>query len=132
MVSILFFTVFSCGSFKEKDPTIENLTGKVWVLTNIGGLSASKGVKTTLEFSEDNQISGNAGCNQYFGSFELNEVSFTVSGIGSTRRMCPENVMTQEQNYIITLEGANSIKMFGGNLVVYSDEVFQKLKFTPQ
>ena len=132
LISFLALSVFSCGSFKEKTPTVDNLVGKTWVLTNIGSLSTSRDVQTTLEFSEDNQLSGSGGCNRYFGSYELNEGSFSVSGIGSTRKMCPENAMTQEQNYILTLEGANAIKMFGDNLVIYSGEVFQKLKFSPQ
>ena len=130
--SFLLLAVLSCGFFEEKDPTVEYLTGKVWVLRNIGSLPAVKGFKTTIAFSEDNQISGNAGCNQYFGSYELSEESFNVSGIGSTKKMCPENIMTQEDNFLITLEGANSVKLFGDNLVIYSDEVFQKLKFSPQ
>ena len=132
LFSILLFSVFSCGSFKEKTPTMDDLIGGTWVLTNIGSLSTSKDVQTTITFGEDNQISGSTGCNRYFGSFELNEGSFSVSGIGSTRKMCPEKAMTQEQNFILTLEGANSIKMFGDNLVIYSDEIFQKLKFSPQ
>ena len=130
--SFLIATIFSCGSFTEKTPTVDDLAGKTWVLTNIGNLSASKEVKTTIQFSEDNQVSGNAGCNSYFGSYELVDGSFTVSAIGSTKKMCPENVMSQEDNFIVTLDGANSIKMFGDNLVIYSDEVYQKLKFRSQ
>lgn len=132
LFSFLICTIFSCGYFKEKEPSIEYLAGKVWVLTSIGNIPVTRDAKTTIAFSENNQISGNAGCNQYFGTFDLSEGSFSVSGIGSTRKMCPENVMTQEQNYLITLEGANSIKLFGDNLVINSDEVFQKLKFTSQ
>ena len=78
--------VFSCGSFTEKTPSVDDLAGKTWVLTNIGNLSVSKDVTTTIEFSEDNQISGNAGCNSYFGSYELVDGSFTVSAIGSTKK----------------------------------------------
>jgi len=132
LISALIAAVFSCGSFREKDPTVEHLSGKIWVLKNIGNLPADRDVQTTLSFNEDNQISGNAGCNQYFGTYEMSEGSFTVSGIGSTKKMCPENVMTQEDNFIFTLEGANSLKMFGENLVIYSDEAYQKLKFSPQ
>ncbi|MGI9533706.1 MAG: META domain-containing protein [Thermodesulfobacteriota bacterium] len=130
LFSVLILSVFSCSSFTEKTPTVDDISGKTWVLTYIGSLVASKEVKTTIEFSQDNQISGNAGCNSYFGSYELVDGSFTVSAIGSTKKMCPENIMTQEDNFLITLDGAISAKMFGDNLVIYSDEIFQKLKFT--
>ena len=132
LVSVLIFTVFSCGSFKEKTPTMDDISGKIWVLTNIGNTPTAKGVQTTLTFSSDNQFSGNAGCNQYFGTFELNDGEFSVSDIGSTRKICPDDAQDQEDNYLITLGSAHSMKMFGGNLVIYSNEIFQKLKFTQQ
>ena len=41
--------------------------------------------------------------------------------------------MDQEANYIITLEGAESIQIFGDNLVIKSgDAILNKLKFTKQ
>ena len=130
--SALFITLFSCDSFTQKDPSVEYLTGKIWVLTNIGNIRSDTTVQTTLSFNEDNQISGSAGCNQYFGSYELKEGSFTVTGIGATKKMCAENVMTQEDNFLTTLDAANSMKLFGSNLVIYSDEVIDKLKFKQQ
>ena len=76
MIRVIFFsalliTFFSCDSFTEKDPSIDYLTGKIWVLTNIGNTPTDAKVNTTLAFNENNQISGSAGCNQYFGSYEL-------------------------------------------------------------
>ncbi|HNX18443.1 MAG TPA: META domain-containing protein, partial [Methanoregula sp.] len=38
----------------------------------------------TLEFGEDNKISGSAGCNHYFASYEMNNNKITIGQAGST------------------------------------------------
>lgn len=120
----------SCGTFKGKDPEIGDLMGKTWILTNIGSLSVQRGIEVTLIFSSESELSGFAGCNEYSSDYNLNGGSFTVSGISTSSDSCAERVMDQEANFIITLEGAESIRLHGSNLVIHSNEIFQKLKFT--
>jgi putative lipoprotein len=107
--------------------------GSAVVATNVGGVPAQKGVNVTLEFDSENTLSGYTGCNSFDSDYRLSGENFTVSGITSSSDSCAENVMDQESNFIITLEGAESIKLYGDNLVINSnDAIFNKLKFTKQ
>ena len=129
----LFISLVSCDSYKGKNATEEDLVGSTWSLSNIGSLSAQRGVEVTLEFDSDNTFSGYSGCNNYELGYSLIGENFSVSGITASTDSCAESVMNQEVNYIITLEGAESIKLYGDNLVIKSnDTIFNKLKFTKQ
>lgn len=43
---------------------------------------------------------GNAGCNHWFGSYELDGQQIRFSNLGSTRKLCAEEIMEQEQQFL--------------------------------
>lgn len=43
---------------------------------------------------------GNAGCNHWFGSYEQNGKQIRFSNLGSTRKMCAEEIMEQEHDFL--------------------------------
>lgn len=43
---------------------------------------------------------GNAGCNHWFGSYELDGQRLRFSNLGSTRKMCAEEIMEQEHQFL--------------------------------
>ena len=53
----------------------------------------------SLTFSEDRAY-GNAGCNHWFASYQLDGQKLRFSEIGSTRKMCAEHIMKQEQHFL--------------------------------
>jgi len=53
----------------------------------------------SLTFSED-RVYGNAGCNHWFASYQLDNQKIRFSEIGSTRKMCAEHIMKQEQHFL--------------------------------
>ena len=53
----------------------------------------------SLTFSEDRAY-GNAGCNHWFASYQLDGQTLRFSEIGSTRKMCAEHIMQQEQHFL--------------------------------
>lgn len=53
----------------------------------------------SLTFSEDRAY-GNAGCNHWFASYQLDGDKLRFGQIGSTRKMCAEHVMKQEQHFL--------------------------------
>jgi heat shock protein HslJ len=53
----------------------------------------------SLTFSEDRAY-GNAGCNHWFASYQLDGQKLRFSDIGSTRKMCAEHIMKQEQHFL--------------------------------
>lgn len=53
----------------------------------------------SLTFSHDRAY-GNSGCNHWFASYELDGQKIRFSQIGSTRKMCAEHLMKQEQHFL--------------------------------
>ena len=43
---------------------------------------------------------GNAGCNHWFASYRLEGENLRFENIGSTRKMCAEPIMRQEQRFL--------------------------------
>ncbi len=53
----------------------------------------------SLTFSEDRAY-GNAGCNHWFASYQIEHQKLRFSEIGSTRKICAEHIMKQEQRFL--------------------------------
>jgi uncharacterized lipoprotein YbaY len=98
-----------------------DLEDAVWVLESYGERGDLKAVldatEITAEFkSEDGQVGGSAGCNRYFGDYELDGGSLSVGLLASTAMACPEAIMEQEQAYIEALQAAESYRVEGDEL----------------
>lgn len=85
------------------------LTGK-WKLTELMGkpvpeaASPRQQIQMTFDF-EAMRVSGSAGCNQYFGTFEIpGNGRIRFSKIGATMMACPEPAMAAEQEFLQMLE----------------------------
>ena len=94
-----------------------DLEGNTWTLTSfIEGEDVQLPlVNTTITACfEDGNITGNSGCNNYFGDYTVNGNEINMSNVlGSTRMTCePEEKMQQEYQYL---------EMFG-NVTTYTIE----------
>jgi len=79
-----------------------------------------EGTTITATFdSEKRQVSGSAGCNTYFGDYEIDD-GLTVSMLANTEMYCmdPEGVMDQEKEYLDTLQQAKSYKVGADRLEI--------------
>lgn len=93
----------------ELQPT--PLTGTLWELAvyNNGKqalVSALRDTAITLQLGDDGTYSGDAGCNRYTGTFELDGDTLNLGPAASTRRACPapDGIMEQESLYLQALE----------------------------
>ncbi|MFC1980180.1 YbaY family lipoprotein [Chloroflexota bacterium] len=110
----------------EKVGSQETLTieDKVWMLESYGeGGNLEpliEDTEITIEFKgSEGQFSGSAGCNNYFGGYEINKNELTINPpIGSTIMACPEPIMNQEQEYFKLLETTETFKMDNGKLTI--------------
>ena len=82
------------------------------------------GSDITVEFQEDAQVSGNAGCNDFFGPFETSDGSITIGALGSTMRACstPSGVMQQETEFLAALQSAATYTVEGNFLEMRTAE----------
>lgn len=97
-----------------------------WVLESYGAHGNLKAViadtEITTEFvSDEETVKGSAGCNSYFGSYELKGSQLSIPGpIGVTEMYCmePKGVMDQEQEYLAVLQLAESCEINGDELQI--------------
>lgn len=76
------------------------------------------------------RVAGFAGCNQYFGSYELKEYSrINIEKIGSTMMACPEAEMMLEQEFMKVLELADNYEIRGNMLILYKARTAPLAKF---
>lgn len=103
-IAIAAFSLYSCGPTQNTN-TMENqsttsndaITESFWKLETLEGKSISampdneKEVGFTLN-EEENRITGFAGCNNFFGTYNLKDgdrISF--SSLGATKMACPDS-----------------------------------------
>jgi heat shock protein HslJ len=74
------------------------------VLVTLGGQPPLAGTAPSAEFTED-QISGSAGCNTYFGTYAVSGSEITIGDVANTEMWCmePEGVMDQEAAFLKAL-----------------------------
>ena len=117
IASVLMAMVMTVGSATELPASNFSLEGNTWTLTSFmeGDDVQSPIQNTTLTaYFEDGNISGNAGCNNYFGGYTVDGNEINISkALGSTMMYCePEEVMQQEAQYLEML----------GNVTTYAIE----------
>jgi len=111
---------------KGKGPDKAQLEDKTWVLESYGEPGNLKDVLQDTEItatfdSDEGQVTGSAGCNHYFGAYEAGKEDLSIPGpIGATEMYCaePEGVMNQEQEYLATLQLAESYEIDGDELII--------------
>jgi len=113
------------------------LTGETWILTAYFDQQPISEHQPSLKF-EGEQVSGNTGCNQYGGSYQINGDELSFDGIYSTEMAClaPEGLMEQERTYLELLSSATSFTLVDGvlTILVGTDPIliFETQQVTPE
>ena len=111
------------------------LSGTAWTLTgyvhNGTPVQALTAPKVTLNFGNDSRITGTAGCNHYFASYEVKGAAITIGPAGSTVMYCSDpGVMDQESAYLTLLGQAATIVADGDRLTLADTKGITILTFT--
>jgi putative lipoprotein len=77
-----------------------------WLAEAIGGEGITPGVQSTLRVDSDGRASGSAACNRFTGSATITGTEVSFGPLATTRRMCPPDVMDQEDRYLSALAAA--------------------------
>lgn len=93
----------------------QDLAGSSWEATAFNnGSQAVIGVleatTLTLDFDKDGNLSGNAGCNNFTGTYQLDGDQITIGPLANTMMMCedPQGVMDQEAQFLAALQSAGT------------------------
>ena len=85
----LVSAVFAMCTPKKDIPVESNwAVDKLYVEGN--EISVPEGHNPYLAFLKDSKISGETGCNRFFGDFSVKGKELGFTNVGSTRMMCPE------------------------------------------
>ena len=116
----------------EVDATLENT---IWIFNGLGSGSGDTGaVSSPISGTEANmqlvegQIAGSAGCNNFNGSYTLENESVTLSPLASTRMACEDAISQQEFAILNGLMAATSWEIEGDNLTVTFPDGFLLFK----
>ena len=106
------------------------LEDTIWVLESYGDPENLNAVledtEITINFiSAEVKMEGSAGCNSYFGGYEVEGNQLSIPGpIGATEMYCmePEGIMEQEQEYLAILQDAESYEIEDDQLQIVSGD----------
>lgn len=102
----------------ERDPMAEQVYDRNWIVSQVQGAPAAPGVTSTLMIAEDGKVSGNAGCNGFFGSAIIDNDAISFGNLGSTRMACPEPAMGQEDRMLKALDSTRGYRLEEQDLVL--------------
>lgn len=107
LLPLLLCLAFGCASRPAADPAAE-LLGTSWLAEDIDGRGVLDFAQTTLQLETGERVSGNGGCNRYFGEAELDGPALRFGPLGATRMACPQAVMDQEQRFFAALDATRA------------------------
>ena len=128
----LFALLAACGIASPGAPgSGAALLDSAWELTAIDGRPIASDPAPTLAIDAEGRVSGDAGCNRYFGSVELEDGAARFSGLGATRRACADAArMAEETRFLEALGSIAAYRMAGsGRLVLLSADGRPRLAF---
>ena len=120
--TLLVFQPATTGSLEPAqgiDPS-QHLPGTSWELISYSdGTSMVSGNDVhvvTLEFTDDANLAGFSGVNQYFAGYTLSGNSISVGSVGSTKMAGPEPRMALEQAYLDILGKVTTVRLYAARL----------------
>jgi heat shock protein HslJ len=130
LMGTIILSLAACGGAGSAggDP----LDGTSWDLMAYRKSKPIPGATITATF-EDGQVRGSAGCNSYFGSYQVDGDVINVGQLGMTEMAClePEGVMDQELMYLDFLGDARTFRFSDGQLQIFRPDG-EALTFVPQ
>ena len=118
--AVLAVTAATAVATSSQVSAASPLTGKIWVLSSLGGKAPLKDTELTSEFTAKRRVSGSAGCNRYTGTYKVSGSTIRIVPLATTRKACAEPIERQETAFLKALSGARSFAISGGTLTLKS------------
>jgi heat shock protein HslJ len=114
------------GANSEDDAV--NLEGTSWTLTQISGIDLLDGSNAYFIF-EEGQVQGNASCNQFSGSYEMDGSQLTFGPMMSTMMAC--EFLDQETTFLGAFGQPLAFRVDGEQLILSGEDGTDLLVFNP-
>ena len=102
-----------------------DLAGSEWRPNFMSESDLPEGNHIFVQFKPGGEISGNGGCNRFFGGYTISGNTIKIGPIASTRKGCP-GILRLETAFFATLEAAKTFQRDGSTLILF-DAVGTKL-----
>jgi heat shock protein HslJ len=103
-------------------PTVEDLTGRTFLSTEVTGQTLIDDTRVSLAFSADS-LAMVAGCNTHMGGYSIEDGELVVPALASTLMMCDDEAMQQDAWIAELLGGSPQISLDGSTLSLVSPDV---------
>ena len=100
----------------KPDVSLRNTYWKL-VELNSAPVQPGDGKELHMIIKGDDRVNGYSGCNQFMGSVTVSGDGLAFGPVAGTRRMC-ENVMEQENAFLLALENAHHHAISGEDLEI--------------
>jgi heat shock protein HslJ len=111
-IKFILVEVYEKKKTQEKVTLINN-----WKVISMRGVEELTENPTIKFDDQEKKISGYAGCNNFFGTFDPESKQMDFSKMGVTRKMCPD--MTIENNFLNNLRDISHYEIEGNQLFFY-------------
>lgn len=129
---VLLLVAVGCGDDDDAETSASDesggsggppLEGTSWQLSAETPLGVALGAAGVTARFEDGTLTGNSGCNQYNGSYEVDGDALTIGpDIASTQMACPAPQMAVERAYLTRLPKVASYEIAGDTLTLSDEE----------
>lgn len=115
-----------------------SLTGTTWSALSVNNgrqavVSLVADTSITATFTEDGQLNGSAGCNNFMTSYTIDGDAITIEPAATTRKMCAgEGVMEQETQFVNALASAAVWRISGDQLELRTSDGALAVQFVAQ
>ena len=130
LLPLIVFCLFSgCCTIPGQGPPCPDIIGS-WILLSYDNgngnlVPVPPEGRITAVFGNDSRVSGNAGCNDYFGEYRLEGGLLSIGSLASTEKYClsPGGVMEREQRYLSLLQMSTRFNLDRDELILsYYDQ----------
>ncbi len=108
---LVFFTSMLLFASAVGQAGTSLLAGSEWGLGD--------GDERYVQFASGGKVSGHAGCNRFFTTYQQTGMKLKIAGIATTRKLCSEAVMKQEAEWLGLLKRVHSIELTHLKLTLY-------------
>jgi heat shock protein HslJ len=128
LVALLAAALAATGLFADGGMSV---AGTSWRPVALSGFSGTDERPVLIEFENAEKVSGFAGCNSYFGSYEHKGDKLSLGPLATTRKACPGDIMNRETDFLKLLEQARLAEVTAGELILKTLEGAVLLRLTP-
>ena len=115
------------GSGRGEPLSSNNISGVEWQVSELSGHRVAPSVDRQQPFiifdAAKKQASGYAGCNRFFGGYELEGVALKFSPIGATKRACPDLEEGVETEFFKVLDATRRWRIVDGTLELLNGDL---------